>query len=818
MIPCQHFPSIMKFFALVLGNLFFAFVAFSQTKVNRVNRIIKGIVLDSIKNAPLSNLTITLQEASPNSQAVKNTLTKENGEFELPAISGKSYILIVSSVGYQSKSLHLKPLDDDLGSILLSPTNNQLSEVIVKGSRPTVMQEVDRLSYNVQNDPMNESSTVLDMLRKVPLVSVNAAGNIKLKGSENFKILINGKESALIAQNPSDVFKGMPASNINKIEVITTPPSKYDAEGLAGILNIITKKNIAQGYKGSVSTRFNSVEGEGINVNATLKQGKLGVGGFIGFNNTIKQTTGFENSNSISRPIVFNVLQQGLNSKSGDRIYGSAELSYEIDTLNLITGSFQSFNGNTNQSSNQYSSGFESDNKKLAQYYHLQNSESLNNTGIDMGINYQLSFKNKKDKLLTASYKYLSSLNDQSINVDYLENTDYAAIDFKQLDNSGKKEQTVQLDYVQTINGFAIESGTKAIFRTNFSDFKTLGQSVNSTDYNLENSQSNSFSLHQNIYSLYNSYQYKSKQWIGKVGVRLEATKIAADFISTERFTNPDYNNLIPSFSIQRVLNPTNNLTFGYTDRIRRPTIRHLNPFVNQSNPKFLTVGNPNLKPVVNHTVELNYSNFKKGSVNISLNYSFANNTIENMLSVGPDTVTTSTFQNIGKNKRLGLDFDTDYPITEKMNLTINAQILNVWLTGTRNGQNFDNRGLQGHLFIDNTYSFDKGLNVGFNVGYESRFILLQGKDNNFFSYTLNGSKEILKKKATIALEVSNLFKKYRTIDFYNRSPDFSQANSAQTLFREFALSFNYKFGKLKGGVKKNKRGISNDDAAGVRN
>ena len=806
----------MKLFALILGNLLFAFAAFSQTAVNRVNRIIKGVVLDSLNNQPISYVTMSLKDASPNAEVIKNTLTKENGEFEMPALVGKFYTLIIASIGYQSKTVYLKPSDDNLGSILLSSSNSQLNEVVVKGSRPTVTQEVDRISYNVQNDPTNEAKSVLEMLRKVPLVSVDATGNIKLKGTENFKILINGKESALIAKNPSDVFKGMPANNIQKIEVITTPPAKYDAEGLAGILNIITKRNIAQGYKGNVSTRLNSIEGQGINVNATLKRGKFGIGGFLGFNNIIKQTTGFENSNQIMRPIVTNIIQQGINSKLGDRVYGNAELGYEIDTLNLITGNFQNFNGNTRQSSSQYSSEFRSEDKEISKFYHLQNSELANSSGFDLGLNYQLSFRNKKDKLLTASYKYLSSLNKQNIDVDYLENSNYGAPDFKQLDNSGKREQIIQLDYVNLSHGIAIEAGSKVLFRTNFSDFQTLNKST--TDYILDNFQSNSFSFHQEIYSLYNSYQFKSDKWVGKAGVRLEVTKVRANYITAKGPDDPDYNNLIPSISIQRVLNSTNNLTFGYTDRIRRPTIRHLNPFVNRSNPKFVTVGNTNLTPMVNHSFELNYSNFKKGSVNVGLNYSFANNTIESVLSVGADTITTTTFQNVGKNKRLGLNLNTDYPVTDKLTININAQLLNIWLTGTYNAQIFNNRGLQGHAFIDNSYDFGKGLNVGFNIGYESRFVMLQGKDNDFYSYSLTGSKEIFMKKATIALEVTNPFRKYRTIDFYNRTSDFSQANSAQTLYREIAFSFNYKFGKLKGGVKKNKRGIINDDVGGGRN
>ena len=810
----KQLPFTMKLCILILGNLLYAITSFSQTTKSR---IIKGIILDSLKNQPISYATVTLQDSSSVPEAGKNTLSNELGSFELSATSGKVYKLIIASIGYRGKSIYLNTTDDKLITILLSPSNNQLNEVVVTGSKPIVKQEVDRITYDVQNDPDNSTTTVMQMLRKVPLVSVDAADNIRLKGSENFKILLNGKESGMITRNPSDVFKGMPASNIQKIEVITTPPAKYDAEGLAGIINIITKRNVDQGYKGSFSTRMNSVEGPGINLNATYKQGKFSIGGFLGYNNTIKQTTAFENSNNIIRPIIINLLQQGMNTKSGNRAYGSAELSYEIDTLNLLAGNFQTFEGNINQTNNQYTTAFIGTAQTETNYEHLLNRELANTSGFDLGLNYQLGFKNTKNKFLTASYRYLSSLNNQDIAVNYLLNTNFRNTNFKQFDNSGKKEQTIQLDYIHTIKGIAIEAGTKAIFRRNFSDFETLKLGANSSDFVLDDLQSNSFDFRQQIVSLYNSYQYKSKKWTGKAGLRLEVTKIAVEFTSTTPPIQPDYNNLVPSFSLQRVLNETNSLTFGYTDRIRRPTIRHLNPFVNKVNPKFVSVGNPNLAPVVNHSVELNYSNFKKGSINIGLNYSFSSNTIENLLTVSADTITTNTFQNIGKNKRLGLDFNMDYPITEKFNITINTQVLNAWLNGSYDGKLYNNRGLQGHLFVDNSYAFDKGLNVGLNIGYESRYVLLQGKDYDFFFYTFNASRELFKKKATLSLEMTNPLNKFRTIDFYNRTSDFSQANNSQMFAREFAFSFNYKFGKLKGGVKKSKRSISSDDAGGSR-
>ena len=497
----------MKFILPIIASLLFTFSAYSQVATTKT---IKGTVLDSLKKQPLSYVTVTLKDSLKSTQSIKSVLTKDNGTFEIVCPGNKTYHLIIASVGFKTKHISVGLNEINFSEILLAASSNQLNEVEVIGTKPIVSQEVDRISYDVQSDPESKAITVLDMLKKVPLVSVDGTDNIKLKGTGNFKILINGKESALIAKNPSDVFKGMPASNIQKIEVITTPPAKYDAEGLAGIINIITKKNMDQGYNGNVSTRLNSVYGPGVNINATLKQGKIGFGGYFGLNNRMKQTTAFSNSNNIIRPVSTNLLQQGSNSRRGNHAYGSGELSYEIDTLNLVTASFQNYDGSNNESNNQFSSEYGGASQSLLQSYHLLNSQKSNYGGYDMGINYQLGFKNRKDQLLTTSYKYISSANKQNINGDYLANVNYNAADFKQLDESGSKEQTIQVDYVHPLKKFNVEAGSKAILRNNYSDFETARQTAAGV-YLPVTDQSNKFDYRQNIFSVYNSYQLKLK-------------------------------------------------------------------------------------------------------------------------------------------------------------------------------------------------------------------------------------------------------------------------------------------------------------------
>ena len=790
----------------------FCLVCLSAASQTVPSAIIKGVVRDSSKKEPLAYVTISIQDAKTK-EAIKTVLTKENGAFEISTMKDKNIVLVLAFVGYEEKRRALTTTEavTDLGVILLAATTGQLKEATVTATRPILKQEADRITFDVQADPENKVTTVLDMLRKVPLVSVDGTDNIKLKGNTNYKILLNGKPSSLLARNPADVFRSMPASNILKIEVITTPPAKYDAEGLAGIINIITKKNIDQGYNGSVNTRYNSVYGPGVNVNGTWKQGKFGLNGYVGYNKQNKQITDYGNSNMIFHPVTSTVTQEGQRLNRGNNTYGSAELSFEIDTLNLLTGSIESYKGDNDRSNRLNLTQLNGDNS-LAQKYSSTNAGSSGYNGTDLALNYELGFKRSKEQLLTTSYKYGSSNNKQNTAVDFFDKINYQVPNYRQYNNSGTKEHTIQVDYLHPVKKLNIEAGAKAILRKNFSLFTTDNYIEDVKGYVNVPSQTNDFTYLQNVYSVYNSYQLKLKKSVIKGGLRLEHTTVDADFTSTASKVKQEYNNLVPSFSIQQTLNKTNNITLGFSQRIQRPGIWQLNPFIDRSNPKFINVGNPDLRPVVNRSFELGFSNFKKGSVNASLSYSFANNTVENVTRVGVDTVTTSTYQNVGSNKRLGASLNINYPFTSKLTVNINSQLLRVWLKGTYNNQSYNNKGYQGYIFTYSSYKFEKGYRASINLGADSRYVLLQGKDNYYIFSSVSGSKIFWKEKATVSLAVNNPLRKYIKLDYFTSSQDFRQANYNYQYYRTINVSFNYKFGKLSSSIKKNQRSISNDD------
>jgi hypothetical protein len=801
---------------LSLTALLSCLLCFAFAKTNEPLFTLRGIVSDSTTGKPLAYATLVLQNSKTNA-AVKNFLSGEDGKFEFSLADSLDYLLIFAFAGYENKTITVnRGQSADLGTIYLKPAGKELKEVSVVAVKPLIKRDLDGISYDVSSDPETPVLSVLDMMRKVPLLSVDASDNIKLKGKANYKILINGKESALMAKNPSDVLRSMPATNIERIEVITTPPAKYDAEGLAGIINIITKKKLDEGYNIGLNGRLNTIWGPGINLNGTYKKGMFGFSGYVGYNVRHEQTNGIGGQQQFFFD-QSSLYQEGNSTVSAHNTYGNADLSFEIDSLNLLTGSIQFYTGNFGQDNNQLTNSYDGDNS-LIQSYRLITDGSNDFGGLDASLNYQLGFKKDKNRLLTISYKYNYSPNTQNTGNTITDTFNYILPNYKQYNQAGTKEHTIQVDYVHPFKVVNLEAGAKTILRNNFSDFETSNYNEITKDYVINPSQTNDFNYDQDIYSIYNSYSAKWEKWTAKAGLRLEHTTVRANFVTTSTKVDQDYNNFIPSLSIQMNLK-SSSISLGYTDRISRPSIYQLNPFVDYSNPNFINTGNPDLQPEVNHSFEINYSISSKNSLTAGVSYSFSNNSIQNVTSLQAvnsggqaDTVSVTTYQNLGSNKNLGLNLNFTFTSVKNLSVSLNAQISHVWLKGTYNGNFYKNDGYTGNAFLNAGYKFGKGFRIGFDAGYFSGDVNLQGSTSPFIynSYVL--SKTFLNKRLTLSAVMNNPYGQFYTFKSTTTTPDFYQQTYNQIFYRSFALRFNFKFGKLNSEIKRNQRGINNDD------
>ncbi|NNU33305.1 TonB-dependent receptor [Mucilaginibacter sp. S1162] len=489
------------------------------------------------------------------------------------------------------------------------PKVNDLKEVTIKADKPIIKQEVDRITYDLQADPQSKFSNVLEMMRKVPFVTVDGNENIMLKGNASYKILINGKPSSLMERDAKAILRSMPASTIQRIEVYTTPPAKYDAEGLGGIINIITNKKLVDGYNGTLNISERTPSGPGAGTSFTAKAGKLGLSVFGGGNLNDNPATTTLNTRSTTGANSTDLNQLGSTRSDSKSAYMGTELSYEIDPYNLVSAQFN-LNGSRNN-------GFSDQRSVLNQTagpiaYNIDNDNNGRGKGLDAGVNYQLGFKNDKTRLLTFSYRYFKYTNSSHNDIAFSNRVNYTDPDYNQ-DNAGSaSEQTGQVDLVQGFKKWTVEAGIKSIFRNNSSDFQSNVFNAGTGNFDRISGLSNQYSSTQNILAAYNTWRYSSKKLEVKAGIRLEHTTTDADFISTTTAAHQRYLNLMPSIAINMPLDVTSGLNPGFSQRLKRPGINKLNPFVDRSNPNFYSSGNPELSRSVVSDVRLGYSMSKK--------------------------------------------------------------------------------------------------------------------------------------------------------------------------------------------------------------
>ena len=698
----------------------------------------------------------------------------------------------------------------------MSPGAQALDEVVVTAARPIVKQDIDRLTYDVQADPESKILTALDLMRKVPLLSVDGDENVLLQGNSNYRIFINNKPSNMIARNPKEVLKAMPAESIEKIEVITTPPARYESEGLAGIINIVTNKNVDNGYRGSANLSYRTpAGGPGLGGSLTVKQGKFGASAYLGANLSQRPQTqsNFERTTQGSQPNI--LFQNGLNDGKSRFSYLGTELSFDIDSLNLLTGEIGFNLGRFDNNASQFSNTNALDGSPL-QGFNMYNIGQNHWDGYNMGLNYQKGFKRNKEQMLTFSYRFGHDVDGQDNRMRITDRINYTVPDYNETNDGTQDEHTIQLDYVHPVSKLNIEGGVKGIFRLNNSDFRSSNYDEASDSFVEDPTQTNTYENNQYIFSVYNSYQYKLAKWGFSAGLRAEQTVVKADFISTNSNVDQNYFNFIPSVAINHILKPGKTLNLGYTQRVQRPGIWNLNPFVNRSNPNFEYAGNPDLRPVLNNTFNLRYSSFGKANVNVGMSYSFANNTIQRLINYNEETgISRFTFENIGKDRSLGANVSINYPITKKLNLNVSGDMNYIWLEGVVDGKHTSNSGLRGYVYGGMSYLFEDGWRVNGNFSYSSPFIMLQGQSNSFPYYGISASKDLIKEKLSISGSVSNPFTKYRNYVNDMTGPNFTQSSFFQNYYRSFSMSLSYRFGRLKDEIRKNRRGIKNDDTTG---
>ena len=801
---------------------------------------IKGVLLDSLtqEGEPYATIKIVKKEAP--AHALKMLVTDMKGKFQEKVPGTGNFVMTISSIGRNTivKDFTVKAGEKvvDFGTLYITDASNELGQVEVVAQKPLVKADIDKIEYNVQDDPDSKSNSVLEMLRKVPLVTVDGEDNIKVNGSSSFKVYVNGKPNNMMSNNPTEVLKSMPANSIKHIEVITNPGPKYDAEGVGGILNIVTVGSGLEGYTATFSGNVSNM-GAGGGLFGTIKSGKLTVSARYNYNYNDRPRSYSGGTRRTIGDITdgsSDLDYSGDSKGHGNFQSGSMEASYESDALRLITMSFGLWGGGNN--SNGLSNTFAmmpGTGDDLYQY--VSNNRSKSSWySIDGGIDYQRMF-HVKDRMLTFSYK----INTRPESSDSYSTYDYDMEDvapdwqdfmkrMKNQHNDGSQnttEHTFQADYTTPIGKIhTLEAGAKYILRDNSSEDDRYEQaSATQADYEFDNDHSSHYKHQNDILAAYLGYGLKVKKISGRLGVRYEHTKQEVKYLlgKGDNF-DKNFDDLVPSASIGYKLTDMSNLRFGYNMRIYRPGIWYLNPYLDDSNPTNISQGNSHLDSEKSHSFNLSYSNFtQKFNINLSARYSFTNNSIERVTEQVKDTeifglqnptgkeVLYSTYQNIGKSRNASLSGYINWNATSNTRIYANLYGNYTYLEGA-NGLKNDGWNLFAYGGAQQSLPHD--WRISLNIYGQTPWIMLQGKGSSFFDYGLSVNKSFLKKRLTLSAFASNFFKKYQHPTSSIEGVGFIQDSWNKYTRQRFGVSVSYRIGELRASVKKAARTISNDD------
>ncbi|MDR2627658.1 MAG: TonB-dependent receptor [Dysgonamonadaceae bacterium] len=692
-----------------------------------------------------------------------------------------------------------------------------LQEVVVTAYRPLVQVDLDKVTYSVKDDPDSKTENVLEMLKKVPMITVDGEDKVELKGSGNFKIYLDGKPSNLISNNPSQVLRSMPANTVKSIEVITDPGAKYDAEGVSGIINIITNKQPLGGYTVSLNAGADHWGGHYGGGYFTLKYDKIGFTGNFNYYRFVSPDGSMSSYRESYPPSETFLFSDGKQNYKGLGQYGYGEWSYEIDTLNLLSFSYNRNQGDA-KGNGRIVTLMEDGSHQPVYEYNQQGNMMQTWGSTELNLNYQRSFK-KKDELLTASYQYSFSPNDSETDakIEYVQGT-FPDSWRRQNTDAGMKEHTFQLDYtVPLAEIHTLEGGAKYILRLNESHsghYDYIGEAwVPIAEYAVLDE----FSHRQNILSAYGSYNLRYKKTGFKTGLRLEQTSLNVRYpVDEMQNFGASFFNLVPSATFSYRLNDMQTLRLGYNLRIRRPGISELNPYVNTTFPEFVSSGNPNLETVKSHNFNLNYNySHRKFNLNSTLSYNFTGNSIQNYKTLDhPDypNISYSTYGNIGKTKDTRLDAYLNWNPVKLLRIYSNMSVSYRDIHSNNNEMNFSNSGFMENIHGGIQFNLPKDFSLSFNGGWSSPRIGIQGNSTGWHYTNVSLNKSFLKKKLTFSIRGHNLTETYfdyaseiLTDKFYERSSNSQQA-------RRFSISVSYRFGEMKQQIKKVQRGIENDD------
>lgn len=811
-----------QFLALALSLLT---ISFTYGQVPTGNGKVSGTITDPTTNQPVEYATVAIinpQTGKP----IDGSVADGKGKFLVKGIPSGKYTVAISFIGYETFSQNIVLSESnqniDLGKISISPSVEILNEITVSGEKSLIEERVDRMVYNAENDITSKGGDASDVLRRVPLLSVDLDGNVSIRGSENIRVLINNRPSTITAGSIADALKQIPADEIKSVEVITSPSAKYDAEGTSGIINIITKKTVLEGATMNVNSSFGN-RGSNLGLRGGYKKGKLGLSlggwGRYGYN-----TLGsFENIQIAGNGLNSSTTIQGADTRSNYlRANYTLGIDYDLNKNNYLTSSIRFGSRGSKDYQDQLRANTSRVDTTFSSLRDVISDNSSNS--IDVNFNYTHIYP-QKDKELSILGLYSNDDGTNDFENTLLDPNNFSTTSrIKNINGSTNEEYAIQTDFQTPLGDKQlVEIGGKQTIRKALSDYQYFS-SQGTAPYilNADQALSNAFNYRQDVSAGYLSYTLNLSKYSFKAGGRYEYTTIDAFFQDEVNITIPSYGVFVPTFNFGRKLKNNNMIKAAFNRRIQRPSIRYLNPNIQASNPLNITIGNPSLDPEYTDNYELSYStNVKGANLNLTGFMRNTNNSIQRVSDIVGDTIRT-TYLNIGKEKAYGMSLNLNLIMNDKVSVNGSTELYYLTLSNNVADPIYSakNEGwvISGRLF--GSYKFTDTWSLQAFSFVHGKRVQLQGYRGGFGMYSLGINKDLPNKRGSIGIGAENFLGNSITIKSETISPIINQQSTSVRQNLNFKVNVNLRFGKIEGNTKssaprRSRRTISSDDLKG---
>ncbi|RTY81139.1 TonB-dependent receptor [Flavobacterium sp. LS1P28] len=811
----------MKKMKSVLIVVLFFTTLFSFAQQAPTQKIkISGKVIEKISKQPLEYATITFLNPN-NPKPVAGGITNPKGEFNIEVIPGV-YDINIEFISFKVNEIKQKNLqvNTSLGLISLEEDANQLNEVIIRSEKTTVEIKLDKKVYNVGNDLMVKGGTVSDVLDNIPSVAVDIEGNISLRGNDNVRVLIDGRPSNAI--NIAEALRLIPADAIEKVEVITNPSARYDAEGGGGLLNIILKKGKNRGLNGTFIGSAGYPENNGLSGTLNYKSDNFNLFTTQGYNKRNSPGNALTNTNYLNADNTINNIVN--ETRENDRFSKGYNGNFGIELfLNETTAWTNTFNYRKNNGDNRdnvFQNYFEADNTfdYTRNRINLENSDSEN---VEFATNFTKKFKKEGHKLtLDGSF---STSKDLEIAVITDRATNTAKVKFDNtLNNQSQSRNLLQMDYVLPIGeGGQFEAGYRGDFSELLTDYQVKNDGLINKNF------TNTLEYKEKVNAVYTQYGMKINKFSVLVGLRFEDSNININQLATNDFNTKKYNNFFPSAFFTYEISDKSSASVSYSRRIQRPRGRMLNPFSNLSSNINIFVGNPDLDPAFSDAIDFGYiKRWDKLTFNTSLYvnkttdvFQFARRESGDFVNGIPITISSPI--NLATEYRAGFEFTLNYSpykwwkLNGNFNFFRNETQGDFVYTDFNNKiitQNFDNIATSWFTRITSKVSLPYKIDWQTNATYNGAEKSAQGNRLGVFSANLAFSKDIMKDKGTLSFNISDVFNSRKRMMETNLPGFANSYGEMQWRVRQFSLSFTYRFNKPKNEKEKQPKKLQNDN------